>query len=304
MKTICVIGSSNVDYVTTVERFPKPGETISGLDFSIFPGGKGANQAVALAKTGIPTNFLTSVGNDDNAQIIKDNLENYGIDTKHINNAPTFTGIATIYVDESSQNQIVVVDGANAFVNVEYLKQVSSIIENSDIIMMQLETPVEALDYIVNNYRDKYIVLDPAPAKNIDKSILANIDLISPNETELSFFSKIEITNEDDLLQAIKFVESEYNTKVIAKCGSKGAYFVEADTLINVPAFKVEAIDTTAAGDAFNAGLIYGLSNEKSVKDSIVYANAFGALATTKHGAQSAFPTIEEVESFIGKNNE
>lgn len=301
MKTVCVIGSSNVDYVTTVNQFPKPGETISGIDFNIFPGGKGANQAVALAKAGVSTSFLTSVGDDDNGRIVKENLIEYGIDTNFINVSGKHTGIATIYVDNNSQNQIVVVEGSNADVNKNYLQSVKHIIESADIIMMQLETPIEALKYIVNNFKDKYIVLDPAPAKTISSEILKNINIISPNETELAFYSKMSVNCDDDLYNAITYVENEFKTKVIAKCGSRGAYIVEDNSLVNIPSFNVVAVDTTAAGDSFNAGLIYGISKDMNIKDAIVFANAFGALATTKHGAQSAFPTIEDVIEFIGR---
>lgn len=305
VKKVCVIGSINVDLVTSVDDFPKPGETIIGNEFRIYPGGKGANQAVAAGRLGADVEMIAKVGDDVFGNQMLDTLKanNVGVDNVMVQSGVS-TGVACIQVAKSSQNSIVISYGANAEVAEVYLDMSREVIEKSDIVMLQLEVPLKTVAWAVKYASEsgKFIILDPAPAQKLDDEILKNIDIITPNETEIQTLTDVKIRSEEDILTASRELLHRGVKAVINKAGEKGAYLITDSKFIRFPTYEVRAVDTTAAGDSFNAGLAVSLAAGKTLEESIVFANIVAAISTTKFGAQSAMPTLEECNEFLNNN--
>jgi len=306
MKKLCVIGSLNMDLVTTVDRFPKPGETIFGDTFKTFPGGKGANQAVALGRLGSDVLMVGKVGSDIYGTKYLEVLKNNKVrqDAVHIENEIS-SGVAVIQVNSKGENNIIVVPGANAEVDIKYIESKWSIIEEADIFLFQLEIPMIAVIHTMKKLKaqGKTIILDPAPAAKLPDEIFKYIDYITPNETEIEKLVEKKIESEEDLKVAAEILLDKGVKVVIAKLGSKGACIIKKDEYVNIPGFKVDAIDTTAAGDSFNAGFAFALAQEKTLKECVKFGNAVGAISTTALGAQEAMPTYELVSKFMGDKN-
>lgn len=307
MKKLCVIGSLNMDLVTKVENFPKPGETIVGESFKTFPGGKGANQAVALGRLGADVFMIGKVGEDiygtEYLEVLKNN--NVREDGVHIEKGIS-SGVAVIQVSNRGENNIIVISGANGQVDTKYIESKWDILEEADIFLFQLEIPIITVVDIMKKLKakGKTIILDPAPATKLPEEIFKYIDYITPNETEIETLAEKNIDNEDDLKESAQILLDKGVKAVIAKLGSKGAAIIKKDEYISIPGFKVNPVDTTAAGDSFNAGFAFALAEEKELEECVRFGNAVGAISTTAFGAQEAMPSYEEVMRFIkNKNN-
>lgn len=341
MKKICVIGSLNMDLVATVERFPRLGETITGKEFGTYTGGKGANQAVAAGKLGANVRMVGKVGDDFYGKKYLQVLKDTGVKIEGIDIEPGIsTGVAVIEVDSSGANHIVVIPGANGKVDIEFVKHKFDYILESDIFLFQLEIPLETVVFCMKKIKEaqsnetqkkgqiqipegaqkvqktqktvkqakKIIILDPAPAVPIEDEVLEYVDYITPNETEIEVLTGVKIKTEEDIKKAsLKLLDKGVKT-IIAKAGEKGAFIVDREQFIHVPAPKVNVVDTTAAGDSFNAGFAFALSqNEESVDnikfenlvDCVEFATMVASLAVTAKGAQEAMPDIKQVQAFM-----
>jgi len=287
---IVIVGSCSQDYFTISDKFPKKGETIIGSDFTTSLGGKGSNQAVASAKLGADVTFLGCVGKDDIGEKIINNMSSYAINTNYIQKTDEFpSGIATIIVAEGD-NIIVIVKGANNAVTVEYVKKNLKVIEDADMVVLQLEIPLETVEYVTNICFEKGIsvMLNPAPAIALKKETIEKATYITPNETEL------EIVFNDNM----KNVLAKYPNKVIMTNGSQGVYYHNGKEIINVPSYKVDVVDTTGAGDSFNGALAYSLLSGFELSKAIRFSNKAASKTVQDVGAQTAMPKLRELEKY------
>jgi ribokinase len=301
MFDILVIGSLNADLVVRVQRFPAPGETISGGDLVTIPGGKGANQAVAAAKLGAVTAMLGRVGQDQFGKMLLENLEISRVNTSCVQVSPFATGTAVIVVDEKGQNSIVLSPGANGQVTQADISKFRIRVDGTQFVLLQLEIPLDVVTFAARVARENraQVILNPAPAHALPAELLENIDYIVPNESELSLLTGLEVKDLDSAEAAAKKLLLRGNFKVIVTLGEKGVLYVSREETFHIPAFSVNVLDTTAAGDAFISGLAVSLARGKEMRASIRYASACGALAVTRFGAQPSLPTAEEVEKFL-----
>lgn len=302
MKNICVIGSLNMDLVVNVDAMPKPGQTIIGSNFKEVPGGKGANQAVAMARLNGNVSMIGKVGEDGFGQTLINSLKNDKVDTTYIQTTKGSTGVALITVDKNAQNSIVVLPGANFEVKEEDIDNNIKAIENSDIVVLQLETPLNTIKYALNKAKElnKYTILNPAPAVKLDDEIIKNVDLLTPNETELEIISGVSIETEEDIQKAAQIMIEKGVKELIVTLGSKGSLYINKEKSMFKKAYKVEAVDTTAAGDSYTGALAVALSQDKGIEDAMDFASKVGALSVLKEGAQSSLPTLEDVINFRG----
>ena len=302
MKNICVIGSLNMDLVVNVDTMPKPGQTIIGSNFKEVPGGKGANQAVAMARLNGNVTMIGKVGEDGFGQTLINSLKNDKVDTTYIQTAKGATGVALITVDKNAQNSIVVSPGANFEVKEDDIDNNIEAIKNSDIVVLQLETPLNTIKYALNKAKElnKYTILNPAPAVKLDDEIIKNIDLLTPNETELEIISGVSIETEEDIQKASQIMIEKGVKELIVTLGSKGSLYINKEKSMFKKAYKVEAVDTTAAGDSYTGALAVALSQDKGMEEAMDFASKVGALSVLKEGAQSSLPTLEDVENFRG----
>jgi len=308
MQDILVIGSLNADLVVRAPHFPQPGETISGDDLHIIPGGKGANQAVAAAKQGASVAMLGRVGNDSFGPFLLDSLKSNSVDITHVHADDSATGTAIIVVDANGQNSIVLSAGANGKVSPADVDNVTSL--RPSLILLQLEIPIPTVLHAAQYARKNNIrvILNPAPAKPLPDELISLIDFIIPNETELSLLTGIEVKDIPSAEKAAKVLLDRGAKNVIVTLGEKGALLVSGNQTTQVNAYKVNVVDTTAAGDAFIGGFASNLLESDDMRqqasslqiiEAVKYANACGALAATKFGAQPSLPTKEETENFI-----
>ncbi len=303
MKKLCVIGSLNTDLVAVVDRFPKPGETIRGRDFATYPGGKGANQAVALGKLGADVQMIGKLGDDLYGRQYLKMLEKAGVGSAGIEAEKDMaSGIAVIEVEASGENRIIIIPGANGKVDCGYIDSRLDMIRSCDIFLLQLEIPLETVCHTVKLLKGlgKLVILDPAPAVALPDEIFKSLDYITPNETELEILTGRQIKNEADLKAAAGILLDRGTGTVIAKAGKRGAYLINRDSFIHSPAYDVKVVDTTAAGDSFNAGFAYALSNGLDLGECGAYANATASLSTTGKGAQGAMPALVQVMDLMG----
>ena len=302
MKNICVIGSLNMDLVVNVDTMPKPGQTIIGSNFKEVPGGKGANQAVAMARLNGNVTMIGKVGEDGFGQTLINSLKNDKVDTTYIQTAKGATGVALITVDKNAQNSIVVSPGVNFEVKEDDIDNNIEAIKNSDIVVLQLETPLDTIKYALNKAKElnKYTILNPAPAVKLDDEIIKNVDLLTPNETELEIISGVSIETEEDIQKASQIMIEKGVKELIVTLGSKGSLYINKEKSMFKKAYKVEAVDTTAAGDSYTGALAVALSQDKGMEEAMDFASKVGALSVLKEGAQSSLPTLEDVENFRG----
>jgi ribokinase len=316
MPSLLVIGSLNADLVVCAPRFPKPGETISGEDLQVFPGGKGANQAVAAARLGTQVSMLGRVGRDNFGDYLLDNLKSNNVDTSLVQRDNASTGAAIIVVDADGQNSILLSPGANGKVSTSDVEHAS--FSTFDLLLLQLEIPTPTVLRAAQLARQSgvRVLLNPAPAKELPDELIALADFLIPNETELSLLTGMQVNDAPSAEAAAKQLLARGAQNVIVTLGSKGALIVDKHTVAHVDAFKVDVVDTTAAGDSFIGGFAVKLiersgssltpanaqesaSYAKLIEDAVRYGCACGALACTKFGAQPSLPTKEEVERFI-----
>ncbi len=300
--SIVVFGSINMDLVTRTVRLPKVGETLLGESFTTVPGGKGANQAVACAKLGAKTHMVGRVGKDGFGQTLINALQDYGVltDSVFVDNSTT-SGIATIAVDVQAQNNIIVVSGANANVGQDDVKRLERLITSESILLLQLEIPLTTVIDAAQlaQKTNATVILDPAPAQEIPDELYNLIDIITPNEIEAGQLVGFEINSLDDAEKAARVLLERGVKQVIIKLAERGVICASESELKHYPALAVKAIDTVAAGDAFNGALAEALSQNKNLDEAIQQAIQVGAYAVTKTGAQSAMPTKEELNDFL-----
>lgn len=290
MSRICVVGSMNMDLVAISDRRPRPGETIMGREFLTNPGGKGANQAVAAARLGADVTMLGCVGNDIYGNSMIRNLTAENVDVQYIKcSEGTSTGIAHIVLAEKD-NSIIVVPGANFDVDRSYIDDMISIVKSSDMVLTQLEIPLDTVIYLseICKYHNVPLLLNPAPAILLPQILIDNATYITPNENEVKVIFKGE-NNLEELLNS-------YPNKLIVTLGKEGATFSDGEKIFIIPPIDVIVVDTTGAGDTFNGGFACGVCSGLGVMRAITFANIAASLSTTKVGAQSGIPTLSEVK--------
>ena len=302
MNRFCVIGSLNVDLVVAADRLPRPSETVIAKDFQINPaGGKGANQAVALARLGAEVSLVGKIGDKFHGPEYLERLKEAKVDCQLIDVEPGYPGVATIGVDENGENSILVYPGANQKLDTHYIDREWEKILAHDVFLLQLEIPIETVIYTVTRLREagKTIILDPAPAQLLPDSLISAVDYLTPNLLELGSLTKLPVDDEDKIKKAATQLIERGAKRVITKAGPAGAYITETDSTRNRAAFHVEVLDTTAAGDAFNAGFAVALARNETINDAVRFANAAAALSITGAGAQSAMPTLDQTEALL-----
>jgi len=296
---IVVVGSLNMDIVVEASRPPIVGETLLGQSSHFIPGGKGANQAVAAARLGARTSMIGAVGDDSFGDELRKSLQNNGVDAAAIKTVQgVSTGIASILLAQGD-NQIIVVPGANAFCSPDDILLHEGLIAQADIVVVQLEIPLETVEAAaaIAKKHGKTVILNPAPAQALPDSLLRRSDYITPNRSELALLTGLN-TDEAKWEEAMKRLLEKGPNRVIVTLGSEGsAYMMQGADLSFVPAYRVAAVDTTGAGDAYNGGLAYALGIGNEVADAIRFATKVSALSVTKLGAQAGMPTLEEVEA-------
>lgn len=300
MKNIVVIGSSNTDMVVKTSHLPIPGETVLGGDFFMNAGGKGANQAVAAARYGNRVVFVAKTGNDLFGEQVRKSMKEDGIVTDYVfidEEHPS--GVALITIDQKAENCIVVAGGANMYLKPEDIDKAKEEILGGDVVLMQLETPIETVEYAAKMAAEAgvKVILNPAPApaEPLSKELISNLYLITPNRSEASRLTGIEVT---DLASAQRAALALYDMgakNVIVTLGSEGSLVYDGHMMMRVEAIKVEAVDTTAAGDTYNGVLASVIAEGKSLIDAVHEANIAGAISVTRMGAQPAAPTREEI---------
>ncbi|WP_291291360.1 ribokinase [Enterococcus sp.] len=293
MGKIAVLGSVNMDIVITTGRMPKVGETIIGDQIDYFVGGKGANQAVAAARFGGKTTFLGKIGQDTFGEKVYQHLSEEQLDVRSVAQEKNiFTGIASIF-KLPQDNCITVISGANELVDREYVDQVAHQIIESDVLLVQIEIPVETLQYALQLAKENGVttLLNPAPYHDIVGELLPDVDILTPNETEFAALIGKELIPEAEMEETILAWQQTHTTRLIVTRGSQGVSFVESDKLVTVPSSKVPVVDTTGAGDTFNGILAAALSEGMSFKEAVILANRGAGLSVQKLGAQTGMPT-------------
>lgn len=301
--SIIVFGSINIDLVATAPRLPVAGETLLGDEFLKVPGGKGANQAVALSRLGIFTQLVGRVGADSFGEELINNLQASGVQTNNIFIDETVnSGVAIINVDHNGENQIVVVPGANGRVNQEDVERLSHLLPEATAILLQLEIPIAAVVAAAQAAHNANItvILDPAPAQShLPAELYPLVDIITPNEVEAGQLVGFAVDGEETAAKATAVLLQKGVKCAVIKLGAKGVYCATANESFFVPAFPVHAVDTVAAGDAFNGGLAAALTAGLSLRQAVIWGAAAGALATTKRGAQTSLPDKFTFEKFL-----
>jgi ribokinase len=302
MGKICVVGSLNMDLVARGQRIPVVGETVLGESFNQVPGGKGANQAAAMGRLQGHVAMVGKVGQDAFGQALIQALKEAKVDTQGVTKAPTSTGIALITVQADGDNAIVVVPGANAELKPADIEAAKTIIEESEIVITQLESPLDTVTYALKLAKEqgKITILNPAPAVPLADELIQNVDYLTPNETELAILSGMPTESQEELQAAASAMMDKGVKVLIVTLGSKGCLVIDENGSRQFPAFKVKAVDTTAAGDSFNGGVAVALAEGKSLEEAIGFATKVGALTVQKAGAQSSLPTRQEVDGFRG----
>ncbi len=297
---ILVIGSSNTDMVIKTKNFPVPGETILGGKFLMNPGGKGANQAVAASRLGGMVTFVGKIGDDIFGKQAVQQLEDEGINVDFVAVDPLNpSGVAMITVDHKGENSIVVAPGSNGTLSPSDFDKAMSELDDSEYVLMQLETPIPTVEYIAKMaaVRRKKVILNPAPAAKLSDELLKNIYAITPNETEAELLTGIKVTNEQSALSAARILNDKGVEIVIITMGAAGVFLLENGTPELIAAPKVDAVDTTAAGDTFNGALVVALTEGKTIQESIAFANKAASISVTRIGAQSSVPYRKEIQN-------
>ncbi|MCI1899699.1 MAG: ribokinase [Enterobacter sp.] len=307
MKTagnLVVLGSINADHILNLETFPTPGETVTGHQYQVAFGGKGANQAVAAGRSGANIAFIACTGSDDTGERVRKQLVSDNIDIAPVSVVEgESTGVALIFVNAEGENVIGIHAGANAALNIERVDAQRNLIANAEALLMQLESPVESVLAAAKIAHENHtcVVLNPAPARVLSDELLGLVDIITPNETEAEKLTGIRVENDDDAARAAKVLHDKGIDTVIITLGSRGVWVSANGEGRRVPGFKVKAIDTIAAGDTFNGALVTALLEGKPMNDAIRFAHAAAAIAVTRKGAQPSVPWRKEIDEFLSQ---
>ena len=307
MKTagnLVVLGSINADHILNLESFPTPGETVTGNQYQVAFGGKGANQAVAAGRSGAKVAFIACTGDDDTGERVRKQLASDNIDIAPVSVVEgESTGVALIFVNAEGENVIGIHAGANAALTTERVNAQREIIANAEALLMQLESPVESVLAAAEIAHQNHttVVLNPAPARVLSDELLALVDIITPNETEAEKLTGVRVENDDDAARAAKVLHDKGIGTVIITLGSRGVWASVNGEGRRVPGFKVKAIDTIAAGDTFNGALVTALLEGKRMDDAIRFAHAAAAIAVTRKGAQPSVPWRKEIDEFLSQ---
>ncbi|HDR2726738.1 ribokinase [Enterobacter roggenkampii] len=307
MKTagnLVVLGSINADHILNLESFPAPGETVTGNQYQVAFGGKGANQAVAAGRSGANIAFIACTGDDDTCERVRKQLASDNIDIAPVSVvAGESTGVALIFVNAEGENVIGIHAGANAALTTERVEAQRAIIGGAEALLMQLESPVESVLAAAKIAHENHttVVLNPAPARVLSDELLALVDIITPNETEAEKLTGIRVENDDDAARAARALHDKGIGTVIITLGSRGVWASVNGEGRRVPGFKVKAIDTIAAGDTFNGALVTALLEGKKMDDAIRFAHAAAAIAVTRKGAQPSVPWRKEIDEFLSQ---
>ncbi len=299
---VVIFGSINMDLVVKTPRFPQPGETLTGHTFFTAPGGKGANQAVAVGKLGIEAKMVGRVGQDVFGKTLLESIRNSGVDTTSVvfdDEQPS--GTAVIFVDDRAENEIVIVAGANGMVGETDLARLDNVLEPGSQLLLQLEVPVESVLAAAKLAHEKGItvILDPAPVRPLPEEIYSYIDVLTPNESEASSLVGFDVNSQVSAAKAAAVLRELGVRQVVIKMGSKGAYWDNGQEELFIPAYKVAAVDTVAAGDAFNGAMAAGLAEGLSMREALRWGMAGGAISTTRSGAQPSLANREELLALI-----
>ncbi|WP_267201307.1 ribokinase [Limosilactobacillus kribbianus] len=305
-KKVVVLGSINVDTTYHVERFPQPGETISAKSKSSAPGGKGANQAVAAARSGAKTFFIGAVGSDSEGEYMLEALKDNGVDVHHITvDKYHGTGSAAVTLDAEGQNDIMIYGGANQAMTPDLVDDIGDVLDGADFLISQFETPQDVALAAFKKAKEHNVttILNPAPAHDILPELLKYTDVIAPNESECALLTGIAITDEDSMLKSADYFRKQGVKHLLITLGSKGVFYsCPGDKYGLVPAFKVHAVDTTAAGDTFIGALSSQLEDDLSnVADALVYAQRASSLTVQGMGAMPSIPTADKVKAALAE---
>lgn len=301
-KKMVVVGSINIDHVLNVSHFPRPGETLSGEHYRMTFGGKGANQAVAAGRSGAEISFIARIGDDSNGhaarqQLLADqvNVAAVGVAIKEA------TGLAMIYLNAQGENAIGIYAGANASLTADFIEQHQHLIVDSSALLMQLESPLDGLQFAAKLARKHQVmtVLNPAPARELDDRFLSLIDIITPNETEVEVLTGVKIETDQDARNASAYLHEKGIKIVLITLGSRGVWVSEQGVGQRIPSFPVKVIDTIGAGDTFNGAFVCHLLEQGNVQQAVRFAQAAAALSVSREGAQGAIPWRRETEQFL-----
>jgi len=303
-KRILVIGSSNTDMIIKLDRIPRPGETLLGGEFTIAAGGKGANQAVGAARAGGSVSFIARVGKDMFGQQAVAGFVRDGIEVGHVvydRRSPS--GVALIFVAKDGENSIAVASGANGKLSAADVRKAKGAFAGAGVVVMQLETPLETVAAAVELAAKAgvRVILNPAPARELPDSLLRLVSILTPNESEAEFLSGVKVSDESTASEAAGKLLGRGVQTVVITLGARGAFIASAGERRLVPGFKVEAVDTTAAGDIFNGTLAVALTEGQPLAAAVRFANAAAALSVTRLGAQPSAPRRKEIERFLAK---
>ena len=304
MSRILVIGSINMDILAKAPRFPRIGETVVGTDWETIPGGKGANQAVAVSKSGGKASMIGKVGRDEFGDTLMRNLKTNGVDITAIHKiTSTTSGVALIVVDDKGNNTIVSIPGANSQLTINDLRENEELFESASILLIQLEIPWDTVAFAINHAQlnQVKIILDPAPAPLTRPAPdwLGGVDILTPNQVEAEIITGVKVIDIASAQRAAEFLLKQGVLIPIIKLGAEGVLVLYEKRFHHIPSFKVPVFDTTAAGDAFAGGLATALAEGKPLLEAIRFANAAGALSTTKFGAQSSIPLRAEIDKLL-----
>ncbi|WP_393937382.1 ribokinase [Aeromonas rivipollensis] len=302
MNRLVVLGSVNADHVLRVPHFPRPGETLTGHSYQVVPGGKGANQAVAAARLGAAVSFIARIGDDAIGRQMKTGFANDGIDVSAVELDDKLpTGIAIIYVSDEGENSIGLSTEANGALDIAMVKRHEAMIAGAHTLLLQLEVPLESVFEAAKLARSHgtRVVLNPAPAQPLSSELLALVDLITPNQTEAELLTGVKVTGEASAAQASARFHQMGIADVMITLGSQGVYCSNAEQQALIPGFRVEAVDTTAAGDTFNGALLAAELAGADFHSAVRFAHGAAALSVTRFGAQSSIPGKQEVDTFL-----
>ena len=304
MSKITVIGSFVMDNVAKMVKFPQAGETILGESLELFPGGKGINQCVSVARLGGDVEMVGMLGKDGNADVFRRIMKEDGIKADNVFSCDKPTAVAQVQINSEGQNRICVIPSANFEFGFDELDKVDSVIKDTELVILQLELRLDVTKEIIrraHGYGVK-VLLNPAPAVKLEKEILGMVDYITPNETELSILTGLPTETDEEVIVAAKELLS-YGTKtIISTLGSRGALIATKESVEIVAGYKDKAIDTVAAGDSFNGAFAVAIMEGKTLQEAVKFANAMGALTVTEKGAIPSLHTRAQVEEFIAKN--